>query len=72
MVIYNSLLTSVQGMFGMNVDVLVNKPPSIRWYFAAVVPFSVLILAAAFLTTKVPKRMRTRLLAKTLPNVKSE
>ncbi|MCJ1280453.1 hypothetical protein MMC21_008281 [Puttea exsequens] len=51
-------LIAVSGIFGMNVDVLITKPPSIRWYFAAVVPFSALILAAAFLTTKLNKRMR--------------
>lgn len=42
----------------MNVDVLINKPPSIRWYFAAVVPFSALILTVAFVSTRVNKRRR--------------
>ena len=44
----------------MNVDVLINKPPSIRWYFAAVVPFSALILTVAFVSTRVNKRRRAK------------
>ena len=44
----------------MNVDVLVNKLPSIRWYFAAVVPFSALILTMAFVSTRVNKRRRAK------------
>ena len=42
----------------MNVDVLINKPPSIRWYFAAVIPFSALVLAVAFVITRVNRRRR--------------
>jgi hypothetical protein len=49
-----------QGIFGMNVDVLINKPPSIRWYLAAVVPFSVLILAIAFVSTRLNKWKRSQ------------
>ena len=45
----------------MNVDVLINKPPSIRWYFAAVVPFSALILTVAFVSTRVNKRQRAKI-----------
>ena len=45
----------------MNVDVLINKPPSIRWYFAAVVPFSALILTVAFVSTRFNKRRRAKL-----------
>ena len=45
----------------MNVDVLINKPPSIRWYFAAVVPFSALILTVAFVSTRVNKHQRAKL-----------
>ena len=44
----------------MNVDVLVDKPPSIRWYFVAVVPFSALILTAAFVSTKINKHRRAK------------
>ena len=44
----------------MNVDVLVNRPPSIRWYFAAVVPFSALVLAVAFVSTAVNKHRRAK------------
>ena len=44
----------------MNVDVLVNKAPSIRWYFVAVVPFSALVLAVAFVSTRINKRRRAR------------
>ena len=44
----------------MNVDVLINKPPSIRWYFAAVVPFSALILTVAFVSTRVNKHQRAK------------
>ena len=44
----------------MNVDVLVNKPPSIRWYFGAVVPFSALVLAVAFVSTRINKGRRAR------------
>ena len=44
----------------MNVDVLVNKPPSIRWYFAAVVPFSALILAVTFGVTRLNKSKREK------------
>ena len=50
----------VQGIFGMNVDVLIDEPPSIRWYFAAVVPFSALILALAFVSTRVNQRRGAR------------
>lgn len=42
----------------MNVDVLINKPPSIRWYFAAVLPFSALVLAVAFVSTRINRRRR--------------
>lgn len=42
----------------MNVDVLVNGSPSVRWYFAAVIPFSVLILAVAFVSTRLNKWKR--------------
>ena len=44
----------------MNVDVLINKAPSIRWYFVAVVPFSALVLAAAFVSTRINKRRRAK------------
>ncbi len=44
----------------MNVDVLINKPPSIRWYFAAVIPFSALVLAVAFVITKVNRHRRAK------------
>ena len=44
----------------MNVDVLVNKAPSIRWYFAAVVSFSALVLAVAFVSTRINKRRRAQ------------
>lgn len=44
----------------MNVDVLVDKPPSIRWYFAAVVPFSALILAISFISMRVTKSQRAK------------
>ena len=44
----------------MNVDVLIYKPPSIRWYFAAVVPFSALVLAVAFVSTRVNKYQREK------------
>lgn len=44
----------------MNVDVLISKPPSIRWYFVAVIPFSALVLSAAFVSTRVNKRRRTK------------
>lgn len=44
----------------MNVDVLVNEPPSIRWYFAAVVTFSALILAVSFVSMRVTKSQRAR------------
>lgn len=37
---------------------LINKPPSIRWYFVAVIPFSALVLAVAFVSTRVNKRRR--------------
>ncbi|KAF6225254.1 hypothetical protein HO133_010451 [Letharia lupina] len=49
-------LIAVSGIFGMNVDVLINKPPSIRWYFVAVIPFSALVLAVAFVSIRVNKR----------------
>ena len=48
-------------MFGMNIDVLVNRPPSIRWSFAAVVPFSALVLAVAFVSTAVNKHRRAKM-----------
>lgn len=44
----------------MNVDVLINKPPSIRWYFAAVITFSALILAVSFVTMRVSKSQRAK------------
>ena len=44
----------------MNVDVLVNNPPAIRWYFAAVIPFSAFVLAVAFVSTKVHKCRRAK------------
>ena len=44
----------------MNVDVLINKAPSIRWYFVAVIPFSALVLAVAFVSTRVNKRRRAK------------
>lgn len=44
----------------MNVDVLVKGSPSIRWYFAAVVPFSALVLAIAFLSTQLNMWERKR------------
>ena len=39
-------------------DVLINKPPSIRWYFATVIPSSALLLAVAFVPTQVNKCRR--------------
>ena len=44
----------------MNVDVLINKPPSIRWYFVVVIPFSALVLAVAFVSTRVNRRRRAK------------
>lgn len=40
----------------MNIDVLINKPPSIPWYFVAVILFSALVLAVAFVSIRVNKR----------------
>ncbi len=56
----------------MNVDVLINKPPSIRWYFAAVAPFSALVLLIAFVSTKVTMRRRAESQGKKWDNVENE
>ncbi|KAL9138175.1 MAG: hypothetical protein Q9175_000599 [Cornicularia normoerica] len=53
-------LIAVSGIFGMNVDVLISKPPSIRWYFVAVIPFSALVLSVALVSTRVNKHRRTK------------
>lgn len=50
-----------QGIFGMNVDILVNTPPSIAWFFIVGVPATGLVLIIAFLSNWFFKwRLRVR------------
>ncbi|MCJ1279693.1 hypothetical protein MMC21_007517 [Puttea exsequens] len=43
-------LIAVAGIFGMNVDILVNTPPSLAWFFIISAPATVLVFIIALLS----------------------
>ncbi|KAL2049114.1 hypothetical protein ABVK25_010626 [Lepraria finkii] len=51
-------LIAVSGVFGMNVSILINNPPSIKWYFIVGISFAGLVLGVAFFATWFNKRLK--------------
>jgi Mg2+ and Co2+ transporter CorA len=48
----------IQGVFGMNVDVLNNSPASIKWFFIVGISLTAVVLGIAFIAARINKQRR--------------